>query len=105
MMEAMLKVTPEKLMETAGEFANTEANIRSLTSEMISIVDGFKPIWQGEAATGFANRFSSLEDDMNRLYAMIRKHSEDLTQMAKEYIQAETESENLAGTLATEAIS
>ena len=42
---------------------------------------------------------------MNRLYAMIRKHSEDLTEMANEYIRAETESENLAGTLATEAVS
>ena len=105
MMDAMLKVTPEKLIETAGEFANTEANIRSLTQEMISIVDSFKPIWQGEAATGFSNRFSSLSDDMERLYAMIRKHSEDLTEMANEYRQAETESENLAGTLVTEAIS
>ena len=104
-MEAMLKVTPEKLIETAGEFANTESNIRSLTTEMISIVDGFKPVWQGEAATGFANKFASLEDDMNRLYAMIRKHSEDLTEMANEYSRAETESENLASALATEAVS
>ncbi len=104
-MEAMLKVTPEKLIETAGEFANTESNIRSLTTEMIAIVDGFKPVWQGEAATGFANRFASLEDDMNRLYAMIRKHSEDLTDMANEYSRAETESENLASALATEAVS
>ena len=104
-MEAMLKVTPEKLIETAGEFANTESNIRSLTTEMISIVDGFKPVWQGEAATGFANKFASLEDDMNRLYAMIRKHSEDLTEMANEYSRAETESENLAAALATEAVS
>ena len=63
-MEAMLKVTPEKLIETAGEFANTEANIRNLTQEMISVVDAFKPIWQGEAATGFANRFASLSEDM-----------------------------------------
>ena len=104
-MEAMLKVTPEKLIETAGEFANTEANIRSLTEEMTSIVEGFKPIWQGEAATGFANRFASLSDDMNRLYTMIRKHSDDLTEMANEYRQAETESENLAGSLVTEAVS
>ncbi|MCR5301830.1 MAG: WXG100 family type VII secretion target [Lachnospiraceae bacterium] len=103
-METMLKVTPEKLIETAEEFANTEANIRSLTSEMISIVDGMKPIWQGEAATGFSNRFAALSDDMNRLYAMIRKHSDDLTQMANEYIQAETESGNLAGSLTTEAM-
>ena len=61
-MEKMLKVTPEKLIEAAGEFQNSEATIRSITEEMIAIVDGFKPVWQGEAATGFANRFSSLSE-------------------------------------------
>ena len=104
-METMLKVTPEKLIQTAGEFQNTEANIRSLTEEMIAIVDSFKPIWQGEAATGFANRFASLSDDMNRLYAMIRKHADDLTEMANEYRQAESESSQIADSLVTEAVS
>lgn len=103
-MEAMLKVTPEKLIEAAGEFQNTEANIRSITQEMISIVDSFKPIWQGEAATGFANRFASLSDDMEKLYALIKKHSDDLTEMAGEYRRAEEESSNLAAGLATEAV-
>ena len=102
-MDSMLKVTPEKLLEAAGEFANTESNIRNITQEMIAVVDSFKPIWQGEAATGFANRFDSLSDDMNRLYAMIRKHSEDLTEMANEYRQAEDESSNMSSTLVTEA--
>ncbi|MBR4574121.1 MAG: WXG100 family type VII secretion target [Lachnospiraceae bacterium] len=104
-MADILKVTPEKLMETAGEFANTEANIRSLTTEMTAIVDSFKPIWQGEAAMGFANRFASLTDDMARLYAMIRKHSDDLMEMANEYRLAESQSADLAGGLATEAVS
>ncbi len=102
-MNAMLKVTPEKLMETAREFADTEARVRSLTDEMVSIVDGFKPIWQGEAATGFSLRFSSLRDDMERLYALIRKHSDDLTEMANEYRQAEEESRSMAESLAVEA--
>ena len=104
-MEAMLKVTPEKLIEAAGEFQNTEANIRSLTQEMISVVDGFKPIWQGEAALGFSNRFEGLSDDMNKLYALIRKHSEDLTEMANEYRMAEEESMNMSASLSTEAVS
>ena len=104
-MEGMLKVTPEKLIETAGEFTNTESNIRNLMQEMISIVDGFKPIWQGEAATGFANRFDGLTDDMERLFAMIKKHADDLVEMANEYRQAEEESSNLAVSLTSEAVS
>ncbi|MBO4266370.1 MAG: WXG100 family type VII secretion target [Lachnospiraceae bacterium] len=103
-MNAMLKVTPEKLIETAGQFQNTESRIRSLTHEMIAIVDSFKPIWQGEAATGFANKFASLTDDMEKLYALIRKHADELTEMANEYRQAEEESSGLAAGLATEAM-
>ncbi len=103
-MNSVLKVTPEKLMETAAEFRNTEANIRGITQEMISIVDSFKPIWQGEAATGFSNRFASLSDDMNVLYSLIRDHSDALTEMAGEYSGAEEDSRNLANSLVTEAV-
>ena len=103
-MNTMLKVTPEKLIEAAGDFQNTEANVRSLTEEMISIVDSLKPVWQGEAATGFANRFAALSDDMNKLYALIRKHADSLTDIANEYKQAETDSGNIAADLAGEAL-
>lgn len=103
-MNTMLKVTPEKLIEAAGDFQNTEANVRSLTEEMISIVDSLKPVWQGEAATGFANRFAALSDDMNRLYALIRKHADSLTDIANEYRQAEADSGNIAADLAGEAL-
>ena len=103
-MNTMLKVTPEKPIEAAGDFQNTEANVRSLTEEMISIVDSLKPVWQGEAATGFANRFAALSDDMNKLYALIRKHSDSLTDIANEYRQAETDSGNITADLVTEAV-
>lgn len=104
-MEGILKVTPEKLMEAADKFSTAESNIRSITNEMSAIVDGFKNIWQGEAATSYANRFDSLKDDMQRMYSMIREHSSDLIEMANEYKQAEEESINASASLATEAVS
>lgn len=103
-MNTMLKVTPEKLIEAAGDFQNTEANVRSLTEEMISIVDSLKPVWQGEAAAAFSGRFAALSDDMNKLYALIRKHSEALTEIANEYRQAENDSSNITAELVTEAV-
>ncbi len=103
-MNNILKVTPEKLIETAGRFQETESNVRTITQEMITIVDSFKPVWQGEAATGFSNRFAALSDDMNRLYALIRKHADNLTQMAEEYRRAEEESGALASSLTGGAV-
>ncbi len=103
-MNAVLKVTPEKLIETATQFQAIETSIRALTGEMIGIVDSFKPIWQGEAAAGFSGRFSALTDDMNKLYALISKHADELNVIAQEYRQAEAESMEMAATLTTEAI-
>ena len=59
-MEGILKVTPEKLIQTSGEFATTGNQMKSLTSEMMSLVQGMKGIWQGEAANAYGNKFQSL---------------------------------------------
>lgn len=101
----MLKVTPEKLIEAADQFSNSEQTIRGLVAEMTSIVDGFKSIWQGEAATGFANRFNGLSDDMEKMFNMIHEHASDLTQMANEYKAAEDDSNQQAMSLSMEAVS
>lgn len=103
-MESILKVTPEKLIEAAGEFETSGQNVRNITGEMISIVEGFKTIWQGEAATGFSNRFAALSEDMNNLYIMIKEHADNLTQMANEYKSAEEESTQSAMSLSSEAM-
>lgn len=103
-MNSILKVTPEKLMEAAEQFQTAENSIRGLTREMVAIVEGFKSIWQGEAATGFSNRFNALTDDMEKMYSMIREHASDLSEMASEYKAAEEESVQNANSLNTEAI-
>lgn len=104
-MNAVLKVTPEKLLEAAEQFAGAESNIRGITGEMNAIIDGFKSIWQGEAANAYSNKFNELSDDIERMLSMIKEHSQDLTQMANEYTAAEEESTQQASNLATEAIS
>ena len=55
-MEGILRVTPEKLIQTSGEFATTGNQMKNLTSEMISQIQGMKGIWQGEAADTYGKR-------------------------------------------------
>ena len=43
-MEGILKVTPEKLIQTSGEFATTGNQIKNLTSEMMSQVHGMRSL-------------------------------------------------------------
>ena len=88
-MEGILKVTPEKLMQTSGEFAATGNQIKNLTSEMMSQVHGMRSLWQGEAASAYGNKFSSLQTDMDKLCRMVQEHVNDLQEMAAHYQKAE----------------
>lgn len=89
-MEGILKVTPEKLIQTSGEFAATGNQIKNLTSEMISQIQSMKGIWQGEAADTYGTKFHSLQTDMDKLYRMVQEHVKDLQEMAAQYQMAET---------------
>ncbi len=89
-MEGILKVTPEKLTQTSGEFAATGNQMKNLTSEMMAQIHAMKGIWQGEAASAYGNKFNSLQADMDKLYRMVQEHVKDLQEMAAGYQKAET---------------
>lgn len=89
-MEGILKVTPEKLIQTSGEFATTGNQMKNLTSEMMAQIQGLKGIWQGEAADAYGTKFQSLQTDMDKLYRMVQEHVKDLQEMASQYQTAES---------------
>lgn len=89
-MEGILKVTPEKLLQTSGEFAAIGNQMKGLTGEMLSVVKGLSGIWQGEAAASYGNKFDSLSPDMEKLYRMVQEHVQDLQEMAAGYKNAES---------------
>lgn len=90
MMEGILKVTPERLLQTSGEFAALGTQMKNLTGEMMTLVKSLNGVWQGEAASAYENRFDSLTPDMEKLYRMVQEHAQDLQEMAKYYQNAET---------------
>lgn len=91
-MEGILKVTPEKLLQTSGDFSSLGSQMKNLTGEMLSLIKGLNGIWQGEAATAYGNKFDSLAPDMEKLYRMVQEHVQDLQEMARQYQNAESES-------------
>lgn len=89
-MEGILKVTPEKLLQTSSEFSSLGNQMKNLTGEMMNLVKSLNSIWQGEAASAYESRFDSLSPDMEKLYRMVQEHVQDLQEMAKQYQSAET---------------
>ena len=103
-MEGTLRVTPEQLTNTATEFSSIGNTVASLTEEMTSTVTGLASSWQGEASTAYINKFTGLNDDIQRMIAMIREHATDLTEMAQAYMTGESENAQLAETLSSDVI-
>lgn len=84
-MEGILKVSPEQLTATASEFSAYGSTVRNLTAELTSIVSSLSSVWEGEDATAYSAKFNGLQDDIERIHAMIQEHVTDLTEMAKGY--------------------
>jgi len=89
-MEGILKVNPEQLTCTASEFSSCAASVRNITAELTSIVSSLSSVWEGEDATAYSAKFNGLQDDIERIHAMIQEHVTDLNEMAKGYSGAIT---------------
>lgn len=105
MAEGTLRVTPEKLQATASSFAGIGTTVKNLTQQMTSIVTGLSgQVWSGEAATAYVNKFNGLQDDMERIYKLIKEQSDDLIAIAQEIIAAENTNTELVNSLSSDVI-
>lgn len=104
-MTGNLKVTTAKLRSTANGFNATSNQIKSITNQMTSLVNALSgQVWSGDAATAYKNKFSQLQDDINRMISMINEHVTDLNNMAQEYDKAETANTSAGNALAGDVI-
>ena len=103
-MTGTLRVTPEQLISTAGEFQTAANEVRALTSEMTNTVTGLSGVWEGEAASAYVAKFNGLQDDIAKLISMINEHVTDLNEMARVYSEAEKSDLDEIATLSSDVI-
>lgn len=103
-MQGILRVTPEKLIQTATEFSNESNRIRVLTQQMLEIVQGSQSVWSSDTASQYQGKFAALQSDMDKMYRMIQKYTSDLNQMAKNYQDSEVYGEEKTASLETNVI-
>lgn len=100
MATGIIKVETSKLKSTATSFDNTGNQIKTITGQMVNIVNSLNgATWTGDAASKYKNQFTQLQDDISRMINMIKEHVADLNQMAKEYDTAENNNISLASAL------
>ena len=104
-MANMIRVTPDKLTSASSQFLATAGEVKSLTSNMTSTVQQLTGnVWSGEAASAYTSKFNSLQADINKLYTMIKTHSEHLSTIAKAYGTGESENQATANALSSSVL-
>jgi len=83
-MDGMIKVSPELLISTAGEFSNQGTTINTLTGEMLQLATGLASAWQGDGATAYITKFKGLENSIQLMVRMIQEHATDLEEVYQE---------------------
>lgn len=99
-----LRVTPEKMISISGQFGNSNGTVKNLTTQMLNIASALKSTWGGEAANAFYQKLNGLQGDINKLYKMIKEHTDDLQLMAKTYQTAERANQATASSLKVDQI-
>ena len=99
-----LRVSANVLINTSESFRGNGNQVASLTGEMMNLAKGLSGIWQGEAANAYISKFSGLEDDMQKMVAMINEHVDDLQSMATNYESAESEALQATEVLSSDVI-
>lgn len=103
-MDGMIKVSPELLISTAGEFSNQGTTINTLTGEMLQLATGLASAWQEDGATAYITKFKGLENSIQLMVRMIQEHATDLEEMAKVYQESDKGAADEASGLVTDVI-
>lgn len=104
-MNGTLLVTPAELKTASGQFQDKGNQIKTLTQNMTSKVGELTGrVWSGDAASKYVTQFNGLQDDINRMIAMINEHVSDLNEMAAEYEKAENDNQQAAAALSSDVI-
>lgn len=91
MIEGTLLVTPEVLQQKAQTFSSLAVQVKALHDDMISRANGTSSVWEGNAGEAFRSKFAALQSAMDTINRMIMEHSNDLTDMAQVYLDAESQ--------------
>ena len=100
-----IRVTPEKLKSTAFSLEESANSIQSLTQNMTATVTTVSgDVWSGEAQASYINKFNQLQQEVNDLVNLVKKHADHLNSIAAEYENAEAKNIAASNSLSNKVI-
>lgn len=104
MADISLKVTPDVLRDTAGQFKTTVGHLRNEMDDAKSLVERSRFYWTGRAGDKYRQSFAARRTEAQELLDRLGKYPTDLLQMAGIYDQAESANAQDTGKLPTDII-
>ncbi len=98
-MADVLKVTPEKLQETAGQFKSHQSNLQTAYLTMSDAVRSLDTTWNGEASEQFKAQFDSMYKNLSQTEAKMKDAIDELLKANEIFSTTETEIGNTVGSL------
>lgn len=89
----------QDLRAEANAFEDHANQLKTVTDQMLSLVDGTTNVWKGDAQNRYKTQFDGLQDDMQKIYEMCVEYSDDLKTIATNYENAEESNANTANSL------
>ncbi len=88
-MADILKVTPEKLQETAGQFKSLQSNLQVAYLTMSDTVRSLGTTWSGDASSQFQSQFDSMYKNLSQTEAKMADAIDELLKAHDLYEEAE----------------
>lgn len=105
MIEGRVIVDTGKLLEASSGFGMEAVKVGNIADTLTNmIVSNMQTTWKGPAAELYGRKLRDLNTDIQKMIRMVREHSQDLEEMARNYETTETQNEDDASSLLTNII-
>lgn len=84
-MASDFRVNTQELRKTATSFGQKGKTMAMTMEEMMSLVNGLRSVYEGDASDAYVRTFSGLQDDISKINAKIQEHVSDLNEIADKF--------------------
>ena len=103
-MGIILKVTTEKLMNTASDIENQLKDVDAQLKQIGQDIRRTRGFWEGDASDTHMKQYEALEPEIQEIIAKLQKRPSELLKMAELYSETETQAKEAAMSLVADVI-
>lgn len=103
-MGIILKVTPDKLINTASDIESQLKDVNEQLKQIGQDIRRTRGFWEGDASATHMKQYEALEPEIQEIITKLLKRPSELLKMANLYSETETEAKETAMSLADDVI-